>query len=113
MTAVEGVPGRKRVRALERDANRSLEVAAELDRLADEVADRLRGVLARMGPGVWSGGAADRATEAANAAGDDLAVAATSLREIAQDLRVRAAILAWRAEQLALEAERVPTATRR
>jgi hypothetical protein len=95
-----------RARSLQRDADRSLEVAAELDRVADEVADRLRPVIARMGPGVWAGDAADHATEAAHAARDDLLVAATSLREVAQDLRVQAATLAWRAEQLGVEAER-------
>ena len=113
MRIVGGSSGHVRARALQRDAGQSLEVAAELDRVADEVADRLRPVLARMGPGIWTGGAADHATHAAHAARDDLVVAATSLREVAQDLRVRAATLAWRAEQLAAETERAPIAGRR
>jgi hypothetical protein len=102
--------GPARSRALQRDADRSLEVAAELERLADEVAERLRPVLARMGTDVWAGGAADRATDAAHAARDDLTVAATALRDVAQDLRVRAATLAWRGERLAVEPEPALTA---
>lgn len=113
MRAVGGAFGHERVRTLQRDADRSLEVAAELDRVADEVVDRLRPVLARMGPDVWAGDAADGATDAAHAASDDLAVAATSLRDVAQDLRVRAATLTWRAEQLLVEAEQTLTAGRR
>jgi hypothetical protein len=105
--------GHERARALQRDAGRSLEVATELDRLADEIADRLRPVLARMGPGVWAGRAADRATDAAHAARDDLAVAATSLRAGAPEPRVRVATLTWRAEQLVVEAEQALTAGRR
>lgn len=91
--------GRRRAAELRDEARRVHAAASGLEAVADEAERRLDPVLRALTPQVWDGDAARRALGAAEHARQDLAVAASSLREVAGELHLTAAMLGRQAEQ--------------